>query len=60
MCMIEDAEYWTNLAPPHEVTARKDHRCSNCRRVIEKGERYWTGTWLADDGDQRAIDLLGT
>jgi hypothetical protein len=51
MCMIDSAEeYWTNFEPPHEVCARKGHVCSNCHRVIEKGERYWKGTWLADYG----------
>lgn len=49
MCMIDclDSD-WVNLEPPHEVRARKDHKCSNCWRVVEAGEHYWTGTWTAD------------
>lgn len=48
MCRIEWADdeggMWREEL--HEARTRKDHRCSDCSRPIEKGETVTRGTWL--------------
>lgn len=39
MCMIEDADPWTILSEGIR-TARKQHRCGECYRTIQPGERH--------------------
>ncbi len=40
MCMIDDGEPVTILTHRTPRKARKEHACSECRRVIAKGETY--------------------
>lgn len=34
--------------PPQMLTARKDHRCTNCGQVIQIGDQY--ARWASFDG----------
>jgi len=50
--------YWDNPPEFYEskvVKGRKDHQCSECLRVIEKGEQheYAKGLWEGDFSDYR-------
>ncbi len=36
------------LLSDRRVTARKEHRCHECRRVIARGEGYSRETWIFD------------
>lgn len=47
MCMVEDADGWTVFSDDHPV-ARRPHRCGECYRNIEPGERYYVATGLID------------
>lgn len=42
MCMIDHAE-WCEWSSSREHTARKTHRCDECYRDIQPGERYRIG-----------------
>lgn len=53
MCMIDGSEHVTPLGEGHYVTARKEHRCAECRRQIRKGERYHTEAFK--DGEHFAM-----
>lgn len=47
MCMIDYAERCTVLSDT-EPTARKAHRCDECHRIIEPGEKYKNESLLMD------------
>lgn len=49
MCRVDDADGGVWLTEPHEVKARKDHRCVECCRTIAKGETYEYAVALHDD-----------
>ena len=40
MCMIEDSDGPVVLLSESQPVARTRHQCSECRRVIDPGERY--------------------
>lgn len=42
MCMYDDAETVEPIEDGHYVTARKDHKCHECKRTIKAGEKYHT------------------
>lgn len=49
MCMIDCCdEGYVVYNRPSEVTARKVHRCDECRRDISIGQRYWRASGLYD------------
>jgi hypothetical protein len=45
--MIDDAEPWEFFHDSHP-RARKEHRCDECSRVIQSGERYRYATGKCD------------
>ena len=47
MCAVDDADPW-DVCRANERTAVKPHRCGDCGRWIEKGERYHWLTGLYD------------
>lgn len=49
MCMITDADAWTIFVDAIR-TARKTHRCGECGRAIQPGERYHHARGLLDGG----------
>jgi hypothetical protein len=51
MCMVDYGGTGSWLQEPHEVRARKDHRCDNCWRQIVKGESHHTGVWKESGED---------
>lgn len=46
MCDLQEPRVWDD----HTVTARKVHRCDDCREDISKGERYVAASGLYEDG----------
>lgn len=50
MCAVDDCEPWA-VVRHEQRTARKDHYCGECSRVIKRGERYEivTGLLVGDD-----------
>lgn len=48
MCMIDGSDDRVNLLAEDWRTARKDHKCGECARVIPKGELYLVERWVYD------------
>ena len=48
MCMLDSAEYTLNILKNDTLTARKEHKCCECYRVIGVGEKY---NYQAGTGD---------
>lgn len=49
MCMIEGIDEAYVIYNRHKATrAAKEHRCTECRRVIAKGETYYCASGLYD------------
>jgi hypothetical protein len=51
MCRIQDCDPW-RVYREAKRTARKNHQCFECSRVIAKGERYHYATGLDPCGDR--------
>lgn len=48
-CEIDvDAEYGGGFENRQNITARKQHKCHECYRVIEPGEKYETASGVYD------------
>lgn len=47
MCRFGDGDC-ADVSNGGTRTARKPHRCSDCQRTIQPGERYEWGKWLYD------------
>jgi hypothetical protein len=47
MCRIQGCDPW-DLYHAEQRTARKPHKCTECGRVISKGERYHYASGLAE------------
>lgn len=49
MCMLDDADGMVTIIDGGSyVTARKPHKCAECRRTIEAGERYHRESFVFD------------
>lgn len=48
MCMVELADETVTILSEHHPVARKEHRCSECGRVIKRGEKYLVEGYLFD------------
>lgn len=53
MCMIDDGDGCVTMIRDGVHTARKQHKCAECRRNIEPGERYMY-EFFRFDGKQTA------
>lgn len=50
MCMAEDADH-CKASTTTQRKARKQHKCSECRRTIAPGERYEHTSGIDGEGD---------
>lgn len=48
MCMTDDAEQVRHLDRGGFITARREHRCAECARQIDAGEKYHAETFVFD------------
>lgn len=54
MCRVEDAYPW-KVFHSEWRTARKAHKCGECRREIEPGERYYYATGITSGYDKWGV-----
>lgn len=52
MCMYEDCDERAQVLGERYQKARKEHRCSECARVIKPGEKYLVEFIKSDDVEQ--------
>lgn len=50
MCMIDGADIGNRFYVSRLRKAKKEHRCGECERIIQPGERYEVATGKNDDG----------
>lgn len=55
MCMVDEGDGWLVFRDEHRV-ARKQHKCYECGRDIEAGERYYFATGVLN-GDRKWITM---
>lgn len=48
MCMVDDADPWEFFSDRDVKSARKEHRCDECQRMIRPGEPYYFATGKYD------------
>lgn len=48
MCLVDESDGRVTMIAEGERTARKEHRCSECRRKIRVGERYLSERYVFD------------
>lgn len=40
MCRVDDCDGYAQVFGDSTLTAKKEHKCDECRRVIQPGEKY--------------------
>lgn len=50
MCLNSEIDNYPKAFSRVERKARKDHKCCECRRTIEKGEKYFYESGIWDHG----------
>lgn len=48
MCMIDDCDERVTMVSSGDVTARREHKCDECYRVIRHGERYRRDAFVSE------------
>lgn len=56
MCMIRDVDCMASVYNETFPTARKEHKCTECRRIIQPKEKY-KNIWGVWEGDSRTYKI---